>query len=57
MDGMTGERAARAADGVKRLGDEPVVFSFAGGDAAAVEIAARGEHATLLRGPYGRSQL
>jgi hypothetical protein len=50
-DDLDGARRAGPADGVKRLGDQAVVMTFAGGGAV-VEIAARAEHSMLLRGPY-----
>lgn len=42
----------RRADGVKGLGDKPVVVTVAVDGGALVEVAARGEHLMLLRGPY-----
>jgi hypothetical protein len=52
-DDLQGERRAAAADGVKRLGDRPVVVAVAGEGAVVVEIAARDEDSGLLRGRYG----
>jgi hypothetical protein len=49
VDELEGQRRAGSADGLKRLGDKPVVVGFTCG-AAMVEIAAPGEHSTLLRG-------
>jgi hypothetical protein len=46
-DGLEGKRRASSADGVKGLGDQPVVAAFACGDAV-VEIATGGEHSMLL---------
>ena len=37
-------------DGVKRLGDEPVVMEFASGSVR-IEVAARAEHRALVTGP------
>jgi hypothetical protein len=50
-DALRRERLA-GADELKRLGSDPTVIELATG-AALVEIAARGEHRDLLRGPYG----
>jgi hypothetical protein len=50
-DELDGARRAGPADDVKRLGDEPVVVTLAGGGAV-VEIAAREDNSALLRGPY-----
>jgi Protein of unknown function (DUF2550) len=50
-DLLAGERPAGPGD-VKRLGDDPIVIQITTG-AATVEIAARGQHRDLLRGPYG----
>jgi hypothetical protein len=49
-DFLAGERPARSGD-VKRLGDDPIVIQLTTGGAT-VEIAARGRHRDLLRGPY-----
>jgi hypothetical protein len=49
-DGLDQERPADA-DEVKRLGDDPAVARFNVGRAA-VEVAADGERAALLFGPY-----
>jgi hypothetical protein len=49
-DFLAGERPARSGD-VKRLGDDPIVIQLTTGGAT-VEIAARGQHRDLLRGPY-----
>jgi hypothetical protein len=54
VDELDGERQAGPADGLKRLGDQPVVATLAG--AAIVEVATRGTQSTLLRGPYARER-
>ena len=49
-DGIDEQRPA-SPDEVKRLGEHPTVIRIRTGRAT-VEIAAHGEHAELLRGPY-----
>lgn len=51
-DELDAERRAGPADGVRRLGDQPLVAVFAGDGAAVVEVAARAEDSVPLRGPY-----
>jgi hypothetical protein len=55
VDELEGERHTGSADGLKRLGDQPVVVGFACGGAT-VEIAAPDEHSTLLRGRWAPSE-
>jgi hypothetical protein len=49
VDRVCGEHSAHA-DGVKRLGDKPVVIEFASGGAN-IEVAARAGHRALVTGP------
>jgi hypothetical protein len=49
VDRLPGEPQADA-DGVKRLGDKPVVIEFASGGAK-IKVAARAEHRALVTGP------
>ena len=49
VDRLSGEQPAHA-DGVKRLGDKPVVIEFASGGAK-IEVAAKAEHHALVTGP------
>lgn len=49
VDRLCGEHPADA-DGVKRLGDKPVVIEFASGGAK-IEVAARARHRALVTGP------
>jgi hypothetical protein len=53
VDRLCGERSAHA-DGLKRLGDKPVVIEFASGSAK-IEVAARAEHHALVTGPMPAS--
>ena len=53
VDRLCGERPGRA-DGLKRLGDQPVVIEFAFGGAK-IEVAARAEHRALVTGPMTTS--
>lgn|SRR5512142_977270 len=49
VDRLCGEHPAHA-DGLKRLGDEPVVIEFASGGAK-IEVAGRAERHALVAGP------
>lgn len=49
VDRLCGEHPAQA-EGVKRLGDKPVVVEFATG-AARIEVAAKAGHRDLVTGP------
>jgi len=49
VDRLSGEPQGHA-DGVRRLGDKPVVIEFASGSAK-IEVAAREEHRALVTGP------
>jgi hypothetical protein len=49
VDRLVGEHPEHS-DGVKRLGDEPVVIEFASGEAR-IEVAAKAEHRGLVTGP------
>ena len=53
VDRLCGEDPAYA-DGLKRLGDKPVVIEFASGGAK-IEVAARAEHHALVTGPMTAS--
>ena len=53
VDRLCGEHPAHA-DGLKRLGGEPVVIEFASGGAT-MEVAARAEHHDLVTGPMTAS--
>jgi hypothetical protein len=53
VDRLCGEHPAHA-DGLKRLGDKPVVIEFASGNAK-IEVAARAEHHALVTGPMTAS--
>jgi len=53
VDRLCGEHPGHA-DGLKRLGDKPVVIEFASGDAK-IEVAARAEHRALVTGPMTAS--
>jgi hypothetical protein len=50
MDRLSGERQARPGE-VKRMGDTPVVLTFASGHAE-VEVSARAEHRALVTGSF-----
>jgi hypothetical protein len=53
VDRLCGEHPADA-DGVKRLGDKPVVMEFASGGAK-IEVAGKAEHHALVTGPMTTS--
>ena len=53
VDRLCGEHPAHA-DGLKRLGDQPVVIEFASGSAK-IEVAGRAEHHALVTGPMTTS--
>ena len=53
VDRLCGEHPAHA-DGLKRLGDKPVVIEFASGSAK-IEVAGRAEHHALVTGPMTTS--
>ena len=53
VDLLCGEASAHA-DGLKRLGDKPVVSEFASGGAK-IEVAGRSEHHALVTGPMTTS--
>jgi hypothetical protein len=53
VDRLCGENPAHA-DGVKRLGDKPVVIEFASGGAK-IEVAGRAEQQALVTGPMTAS--
>ena len=53
VDRLCGEQPGHA-DGVKRLGDNPVVIEFASGSAK-IEVAGRAEHHALVTGPMTAS--
>ena len=53
VDRLCGEHPAHA-DGLKRLGDKPVVIEFAAGSAK-IEVAGRAEHHALVTGPMTTS--
>ena len=53
VDRLCGEHPAHA-DGLKRLGDKPVVIEFASGGAK-IEVAGRAEHHALVTGPMTAS--
>ena len=53
VDRLCGEHPADA-DGLKRLGDKPVVIEFASGGAK-IEVAGRAEHHALVTGPMTTS--
>ncbi len=53
VDRLCGEHPAQA-DGLKRLGDKPVVIEFTSGGAK-IEVAGRAEHRALVTGPMTTS--
>ena len=53
VDRLCGEHPGHA-DGLKRLGDQPVVIEFAAGGAK-IEVAGRAEHHALVTGPMTTS--
>ena len=53
VDRLCGEHPAHA-DGLKRLGDKPVVIEFASGSAT-IEVAGKVEHRALVTGPMTAS--
>ena len=53
VDRLCGEHPGHA-DGLKRLGDKPVVNEFASGSAT-IEVAGRAEHHALVTGPMTTS--
>ena len=53
VDRLCGEHPGHA-DGLKRLGDQPVVIEFASGGAK-IEVAGRAEHHALVTGPMTTS--
>ena len=53
VDRLCAEHPGRA-DGLKRLGDQPVVIEFASGGAK-IEVAGRAEHHALVTGPAATS--
>jgi hypothetical protein len=53
VDRLCGENSAHA-DGVRRLGDKPVVIEFASGGAK-IEVAGRAEQHALVTGPMTAS--
>jgi hypothetical protein len=55
VDRLRGEHPAHA-DGLKRLGDKPVVIEFASGSAK-IEVAGRAEHRALVTGPMTASPM
>ena len=44
----------KSSNGLKRLGDKPVVIEFASGSAT-IEVAAKAEHRALVTGPMTAS--
>ncbi len=53
VDRLCGEQPGHA-DGLKRLGDKPVVIEFASGSAK-IEVAGRAKHRALVTGPMTAS--